>query len=37
VLADYDVDISGGNIRLLSTPASAGITTYTISFIATRV
>jgi hypothetical protein len=37
VLADYDVDISGGNIRLLSTPASAGITTYTISFTATRV
>ena len=36
-LANYDVDISGGNIRLLSTPASSGITTYVISFTTTKV
>jgi hypothetical protein len=36
ILSTYDVDISGGNIRLLSTPASSGITTYMISFTATK-
>jgi len=33
----FDVDISGGNIRLLVTPASASSTTYTINFIATEI
>ena len=36
-LANYDVDISGGNIRLLATPASSVITTYIISFTSTKV
>jgi cytoskeletal protein CcmA (bactofilin family) len=35
--ATYDVDISGGNIRLLATPASSGITTYNIIFDAIKV
>jgi hypothetical protein len=33
----FDVDISGGNIRLLVTPASASSTTYTVNFIATKI
>ena len=32
----FDVDISGGNIRLLVVPASASSTTYTVNFIATK-
>jgi hypothetical protein len=32
----FDVDLSGGNIRLLVTPASASSTTYTIKFVATK-
>ena len=30
-VATYDVDVSGGNIRLLATPASSGITTFNIA------
>ena len=37
VVAAYDVDVSGGNIRLLATPASSGITTYNIIFDAIKV
>jgi hypothetical protein len=33
----FDVDISGGNIRLLVVPASASSTTYTVNFIATKI
>jgi hypothetical protein len=33
----FDVDISGGNIRLLATPASSSTTTYTINFVATNI
>ena len=36
-IASFDIDVSGGNIRLLSTPASSGITTYTINFTATKL
>lgn len=36
-LADYDVDISGGNMRLLATPASSGITTYRVLFNAVKI
>ena len=36
-VATYDVDVSGGNIRLLATPASSGITTYNIIFDAVKV
>ena len=35
--ATYDVDVSGGNLRLLATPASSGITTYNIIFDAIKV
>ena len=31
-VATYDVDISGGNLRLLATPASASSTTFKVSF-----
>ena len=37
VVATYDVDVSGGNLRLLATPASSGITTYNIIFDAVKV
>jgi hypothetical protein len=33
----FDVDISGGNIRLLVTPASSSLITYTINFVATKI
>jgi len=33
----FDVDVSGGNIRLLATPTSASTTNYTINFIATKI
>ena len=33
----FDVDISGGNIRLLVTPASSSSTTYTVNFVATKI
>jgi len=33
----FDVDLSGGNIRLLVTPASSSSTTYTINFVATKI
>jgi hypothetical protein len=33
----FDVDLSGGNIRLLATPASSSSTTYTINFVATKI
>ena len=33
----FDVDVSGGNIRLLVTPASSSSTTYTINFVATKI
>ena len=36
-VATYDVDVSGGNLRLLATPASSGITTYNIIFDAIKV
>ena len=36
-VATYDVDVSGGNIRLLATPASSGITTFNIVFDAIKV
>jgi len=37
VVAAYDVDVSGGNLRLLATPASSGITTYNIVFDTIKV
>lgn len=37
VIADYSSDISGGNIRLLTTPSSAGVTTYVISYTAIKI
>ena len=36
-LGIFDVDLSGGNIRLLVTPASSSLTTYTINFFATKI
>ena len=36
-VATYDVDVSGGNIRLLATPASSSATTYKIVFDAIKV
>jgi hypothetical protein len=33
----FDVDVSGGNIRLLVTPASSSSTNYTVNFIATKI
>ena len=33
----FDVDVSGGNIRLLVTPASSSSTSYTINFVATKI
>ena len=36
-VATYDVDVSGGNIRLLATPASSSTTTYKIVFDAIKV
>jgi len=37
IVGTYDVDVSGGNIRLLVTPSSASTTNYTINFIATKI
>ncbi|NBR37041.1 MAG: hypothetical protein EBT80_06730 [Chitinophagales bacterium] len=36
-VATYDVDVSGGNMRLLTTPASSSTTTYKIIFDAIKV
>jgi ferritin-like metal-binding protein YciE len=36
-LADYDIDISGGNIRLHVIPASSLTTTYKINFTSTKI
>ena len=36
-VASFDVDISGGNIRLLASSASASQTDYVINFVATKV
>ena len=36
-LADYDIDISGGNIRLHVVPTSSLTTTYKINFISTKI
>lgn len=33
----FDIDLSGGNIRLLVTPASSSSTSYTINFAATKI
>ena len=35
-VAEFDVDIAGGNLTLRATPASASSTTYTVNFIATK-
>ena len=35
-LVDFDVDLSGGNIRLLATAGAATTATYVINFIATK-
>jgi hypothetical protein len=36
-LADFDIDISGGNIRLHVIPTSSTTTTYKINFISTKI
>lgn len=36
-LADFDIDISGGNIRLHAIPTSSATTTYKINFISTKI
>jgi hypothetical protein len=36
-VASFDVDISGGNLRLLATSASASQTDYVVNFVATKV
>ena len=36
-LGIFDVDVSGGNMRLLVTPASSSLTTYTINFVTTKI
>ena len=36
-VASFDVDISGGNLRLLATGASASQTDYVVNFVATKV
>ena len=36
-VASFDVDISGGNIRLLASGASASQTDYVVNFVATKV
>jgi hypothetical protein len=36
-VATFDVDINGGNLRLLATGASANTTNYTINFVATKI
>jgi len=36
-VAIFDVDVSGGNLRLLASGASASSTTYVINFIATKI
>jgi len=36
-LADFDIDISGGNIRLHVIPTSSATTTYKINFISTKI
>ena len=37
LVASFNVDVSGGNIRLLAIPASASTTNYTINFVATKI
>ena len=37
LVGEFDVDISGGNIRLLVTPTSSSSTTYTVNFVATKI
>ena len=37
LVGQFDVDISGGTIRLLVTPASSSSTTYTVNFVATKI
>ncbi|NBU82887.1 MAG: hypothetical protein EBS55_14705, partial [Flavobacteriaceae bacterium] len=36
-VATFDVDISGGNLRLLATGASASTTNYVVNFVATKI
>ena len=36
-LGIFDVDVSGGNMRLLVTPASSSLTKYTINFVTTKI
>ena len=36
-VATFDVDVNGGNLRLLATGASANTTNYTINFVATKI
>ena len=36
-VATFDVDISGGNIRLLASGASASTTNYVVNFVATKI
>ena len=36
-VATFDVDISGGNVRLVATASSTSTTNYTVNFIATRI
>ena len=36
-VASFDIDISGGNLRLLATGSSASTTNYVINFIATKI
>jgi hypothetical protein len=36
-VATFDTDISGGNLRLLATGASANQTDYVINFVGTKV
>ena len=36
-VASFDVDVSGGNLRLLATGASASQTDYVVNFVATKV
>ena len=37
IVGAFDVDISGGTIRLLVTPASSSSTIYTVNFVATKI
>jgi hypothetical protein len=36
-VAFFDVDISGGNVRLVATASSTSTTNYTVNFIATKI